>query len=100
MAGDRADPAVVVRLVLLLVVGPELVVVDPVDPLLVEQAELVVEVVLEAALVEEEPEVLAGQEEHENLEAWREGHLEVDVLQAGKAQSNYIGILVECPFLQ
>ena len=70
MAGDRADPAVVVRLVLLLVVGPELVVVDPVDPLLVEQAELVVEVVLEVALVQEEPEALAGQEEPEDRAAW------------------------------
>ncbi len=88
MAGVRADPVVVVRLVQQLVVGPELVVVDPVDPLLVEQAELVVEVVLEVVLVQEEPEALAGQEEPEDLAAWREGHLEVDVLQAGKAQSN------------
>ncbi len=55
MVGDRAGSGVVVRLVLLLVVGPEQVVVDPVDPLPVEQAVLVVEVVLEAALVEEQP---------------------------------------------
>ncbi len=88
MAGDRADPVVVVRLFQQLVVGPELVVVDPIDPLLVEQAELVVEVVLEVAVVQEEPEALAGQEEPEDLAAWREGRLEVDVLQAGKAQSN------------
>jgi len=40
------------------------------------------------ALVQEEPEALAGQEEPEDVAAWREGHLEVDVLQAGKAQSN------------
>ncbi len=88
MAGDRADPVVVVRLVQQLAVGPDQVVVDPVDSLLVEQAELVVEVVLETALVEEEPEVLAGQEEPEDLVALREGHLEVGVLPAGKAQSN------------
>jgi len=70
VAGDCADPVVVVRLVQQLVVGPELVVVDPVDPLLVEQAELVVEVVLEVALVQEEPEALAGQEEPEDRAAW------------------------------
>ncbi len=88
MAGDRADPVIVVRLVQQLIVGPGQVVVDLVDPLLVEQAELVVEVVLEAALVEEEPEVLVDQEESGDLAALREGHLEVDVLPAGKAQSN------------
>jgi hypothetical protein len=88
VAGDRADPVVVVCLVQQLVVGPELVVVVPVNPLLVEQAELAVEVVLEVALVQKELEALAGQEEPENVAAWREGHLDVDVLQAGKAQSN------------
>ena len=88
MVRDHADPVVVVRLVQQLVVGPGQVVVDLVDPLLVEQAELVVEVVLEAALVGKEPEVLAEQEEPGDLAALREGHLEVYVLQAGKAQSN------------
>jgi len=86
MAGDRADPVIVVRLVQQLVVGPGQVVVDLVDPLLVEQAELVVEVVLEAALVEEEPEVLVDQEGPGDLAALREGHLEVGVLRVGKVQ--------------
>ena len=81
MVGDRAGSGVVVRLALLLVVGPEHVVVDPVDPLPVERAELVVEVVLEAALVEERPAVLAGQEEPEDLVARRGGLLEAGVLR-------------------
>jgi hypothetical protein len=100
VVGDHAGSGVVVRLVLLLVVGLEQVVVDPVDPLPVERAELVVEVVVEAALVEEQPEVLAGQEGPEYLVAKRGGLLEADVLQAGRAQSNCIGILAECLFLQ
>ncbi len=71
MFGDRAGSGVVVCLGLLLVVGPEQVVVVPVDPLPVERAELVVEVVLEAVLVEEQLAVLVGQKEFENLVAKR-----------------------------
>ncbi len=74
MVIDCAGSAVVVRLDLLQVVVPVEVVVDQVDPLPVEQAELVVYFVLETMLVEQQPaevvqEVLAGQEEAEDLVA-------------------------------
>ncbi len=91
MVGDCAGSAVVVCLVLLLVVVPEQVVVDLVDPLPVEQAELVADVVLEAALVEQQPaekaqEVLVGPEVVEDLVAKLGGLLEVGVLRVGKVQ--------------
>jgi hypothetical protein len=105
MVRDRAGPEVVVRLVLLLVVDPEQVVVDPVDPLLVEQAELVVlgereTVLVEQQVVEVVQEALAGLEEAEDLVVKREEQLEVGVQQVDRAQSSCIGTQVECPFLQ
>ncbi len=100
MVGDHAGSAIVVCLVLLLVVDPEQVVVDPVDPLRWEQAELVVEVVLESALVEQQPVVCAVEEDAEDLVLMQGQLLEADLLRAGRAQSNCTGILAECLFLQ
>jgi hypothetical protein len=90
---------------LLQVVVPVEVVVDQVDPLPVEQAELVVYFVLETVLVEQQPvevvqEVLAGLEEAEDLVAKLGELLEVDVQRDDRAQSSFIGIQVDCPFLQ
>ncbi len=105
MVGDCAGSAVVVRLNLPLVVVPVDVVVDCVDPLPVEQAELAVYFVLEIALVEQQPaevvqEALAGLEEAEDLVVKRGELLEVGVQQVDRAQASCIGIEVECPFLQ
>ncbi len=105
MVIDCAGSAVVVCLHLLRVVVPVEVVVDEVDPLPVEQAELVGYFVLEAALVEQQPaevaqEALAGLKEAEDLVAKRGELLEVGVQRVDRAQSSCIGIQVECLFLQ